>query len=85
MPPPHAAAPSRKPQMDSVPEGPLALYRARRAAGALLPDPAQELAVFFTYETLKVGRRAAKALFDQRVCCNRKGVDIFFETRKFVH
>jgi len=42
---PHAAAPSRTPQKDSVPEGPLALYRARRAAGALLPDPAQELAV----------------------------------------
>src|ERR1051326_1161154 len=42
---PHAAAPSREPQEDTVPEGPLALYRARRAAGALLPDPAQELAV----------------------------------------
>src|SRR5258708_14587581 len=42
---PHAAAPSRKPQKDSLSEGPLALYRARRATGALLPDPAQELAV----------------------------------------
>jgi len=40
-----SAAPSRKPQKDSVSEGPLALYRARRAAGTLLPDPAQELAV----------------------------------------
>ncbi len=41
----NAAAPSRKSQKDSVTEGPLALYRARRASGALLPDPAQELAV----------------------------------------
>lgn len=42
---PHAAAPSRKPQKESASEGPLALYRARRTAGTLLPDPAQELAV----------------------------------------
>ena len=45
MPPSHTAAPSRKPRKDSVVGGPLALYRARRAAGTLLPDPAQELAV----------------------------------------
>ena len=42
---PNAAAPSHKSQRDSAAEGPLALYRARRATGALLPDPAQELAV----------------------------------------
>jgi cell division protein ZapE len=42
---PPAAAPSRKPQKDAASEGPLALYRARRAAGLLLPDPAQQLAV----------------------------------------
>jgi cell division protein ZapE len=45
MSPLESAAPSRKPQTDSASEGPLALYRARRAAGTLLPDPAQELAV----------------------------------------
>jgi cell division protein ZapE len=42
---PNAAAPSRKPQKDSTSEGPLALYRARRDEGTLLPDPAQELAI----------------------------------------
>jgi cell division protein ZapE len=42
---PHSAAPLPNPQKDSASEGPLALYRARRAAGVLLPDPAQELAV----------------------------------------
>jgi cell division protein ZapE len=45
MSPPHSAAPSRNPQKDSASDGPLALYRARRAAGVLRPDPAQELAV----------------------------------------
>ncbi len=42
---PPAAAPSRLPQKDTATDGPLALYRARRAAGVLLPDPAQQLAV----------------------------------------
>jgi cell division protein ZapE len=42
---PHAAAPSRRPQKDPASDGPLALYRARRAMGTLLPDPAQELAI----------------------------------------
>ena len=42
---PNAAAPSRISRKESATEGPLAIYRARRASGALLPDPAQELAV----------------------------------------
>src|SRR5215469_7827517 len=45
MSPPQSAAPSRAPQKDPASEGPLALYRARRAAGVLLPDSAQQLAV----------------------------------------
>lgn len=42
---PHAAVPSRTSRKDPASDGPLALYRARRAMGALLPDPAQELAI----------------------------------------
>jgi cell division protein ZapE len=42
---PHSAAPSPRSQKDSASDGPLALYRARRAAGLLLPDSAQQLAV----------------------------------------
>ena len=42
---PTTAAPSRRPQKDPASDGPLALYRARRAMGTLLPDPAQELAI----------------------------------------
>ena len=45
MSPPQSTAPSSKAQKDSASEGPLAVFRARRTAGALLPDPAQQLAV----------------------------------------
>jgi len=42
---PPVAAPSRHSLKDTATDGPLALYRARRAEGVLLPDPAQQLAV----------------------------------------
>jgi len=42
---PYSTAPSRSPLRAPAIEGPLALYRERQKAGALMPDSAQELAV----------------------------------------
>jgi len=45
MTPPRLTAPSPESEEDIVVDGPMSVYRARRVAGALRPDTAQELAV----------------------------------------